>query len=68
MLEFIALLYAYNVIVSDRVKYHRIKELKDLFFVRMSLNQNFFTKNELIKSNYSFVCKVIDALFESHLV
>lgn len=67
MLEFIALLYAYNVIVSDRVKYHRIKELKDLFFVRMSLNQNFFTKNELIKSNYSFACKVIDALFESHL-
>ena len=35
MLEFVCLLYVYNLVVSDKVKYHRIKELKDLFFKRM---------------------------------
>ncbi len=63
MLEFIALLYTYNIVVSDKVKYHRTKELKDLFLIRMPEKKGFFSKNELIKSNYLFACKVINALF-----
>lgn len=63
MLEFIALLYTYNLIVSDKVKHHRTLELEDLFFNRMLQKGGFFLKNELIKSNYEFACKVIDFLF-----
>ena len=63
MLEFTCLLYVYKLVVSDKVKYHRIKELKDLFFKRMPEKKGFFKSNELIESNYDFACKVIDALF-----
>lgn len=63
MLEFVALLYTYNLIVSDKVKNHRIQELKALFFNRMIEKKDFFQKNELIKSNYEFACKVITTLF-----
>lgn len=63
MLEFVALLYTYNLVVSDKVEYHRIKELKDLFFNRMIEKKRFFQKNELLKSNYDFACKVIESLF-----
>ncbi len=65
MLEFVCLLYVYNLVVSDKVKYHRIKELKDLFFKRMPEKKGFFRNNELIKSNYEFACKVISAFFNS---
>ncbi len=63
MLEFTALLYIYNLVVSDKVKHYRTLELKDLFFSRMRQKKGFFFKNELIKSNYEFACKVIDFLF-----
>lgn len=62
MLEFVALLYTYNSVVSDKIKYHRTQELKDLFFNRMIEKKGFFQKNELLKSNYQFACKVIVAL------
>lgn len=63
MLEFTGLLYVYKLVVSDKVKYHRIKELKALFFERMSEKRGFFKNNELIKSNYEFACKVISSFF-----
>ena len=63
MLEFVALLYTYNLVVSDKVKHYRILELKDLFFHRFSYKREYFQKNELIKSNYQFVCKVINSFF-----
>lgn len=63
MLEFTALLYTYNIVVSDKVKYHRIQELKKLFFHRMLYKKGFFHNNELIKSNYEFACKLINSLF-----
>lgn len=63
MLEFVSLLYVYKLIVSDKVKYHRIRELKSLFFNRMPEKKFFFKDNELIKSNYIFACKVISAFF-----
>jgi hypothetical protein len=63
MLEFTCLLYVYKSVVSDKVKRHRIKELKDLFFRRMPEKKGFFKGNELIKSNYEFAGKVILAFF-----
>ena len=63
MLEFTALLYAYKSVVSDKVKYYRIKDLKDLFFNRMLVKKGFFKNNDLIKSNYDFACKIIMAFF-----
>ena len=63
MLEFVALLYTYDLVISDKVKLHRIQELKLLFSDRMCQKKGFFKKNELIKSNYEFACKVIDAFF-----
>src|SRR5699024_3289729 len=35
MLEFVALLYTYNLVASDKVKHHRTLELKELFSDRM---------------------------------
>lgn len=63
MLEFVSLLYVYKLVVSDKVKHHRINELKELFFKRMPKKSGFFKNNELIKSNYAFACKVISAFF-----
>lgn len=63
MLEFTCLLYVYKLVVSDKVKHYRIRELKDLFFKRMVVKKAFFKNNELIKSNYEFACKVICAFF-----
>lgn len=59
MLEFVTMVYLYNQVVTEKVKYHRIKELKRLFFVRMPEKKGFFEKNELIRSNYEFACKII---------
>lgn len=63
MLEFVALLYTYNLVASDKVKHHRTLELKELFSDRMLQKKGFFSKNELIKSNYEFAYKIIDFFF-----
>lgn len=59
MLEFVSLLYVYNRSVIGAVKKNRINELKELFFVRMVRNKEYFKTNELIKSNYKFACEII---------
>lgn len=64
MLEFVCLLYTYKLVVSPKVKQHRIQELKWLFFERMPQKGNFFKNNQLITSNYDFACKVINAFFQ----
>lgn len=64
MLEFTCLLYVYKIVVSDKVRYHRIEELKKLFFERMVQKKGFFVNNPLITSNYEFACKIIVAFFE----
>ena len=63
MLEFTALLYVYKIAVSEKVKHHRIKELKYLFFKRMPQKKGFFKNNELIISNYKFACTLITTFF-----
>lgn len=63
MLEFVTLLCVYKKVVSAEVKSHRIMELYDLFFTRMVKNKSYFEHNELIKTNYNFICNVIKSLF-----
>ncbi|QNU67372.1 Abi family protein [Ruminiclostridium herbifermentans] len=64
ILEFTCMLYVYNIIVSDKVKHHRIEELKKLFHIRMKEKGGFFKNNELITSSFDFVEKVIDHFFK----
>ena len=63
ILEFVCMLYVYDIVVSEKVKRNRIIELKTLFYDRISEKSAFFKKNELICSSYGFVCKIILYLF-----
>lgn len=65
MLEFVALLYTYDLTVSEKVKFHRIQELRELFFHRMVEKKAFFEHNDLIRTNYEFACKIISGFFNS---
>lgn len=65
ILEFVALLYAYDLVVSNKIKYHRVQELNALFFDRMLKKSGFFKTNDLITSNYAFICKVIRHFFHT---
>lgn len=59
MLEFVALIYTYELVVTPKVKLHRSEELYKLFFERMLEKKDFFKDNDLIKTNYEFAVKVI---------
>ena len=59
MLEFVALIYTYELVVTSKVKFHRSKELYKLFFERMTEKKYFFSTNDLIKTNYEFARKII---------
>ena len=63
VLEFVSMLCVYNMVVSEKVKKHRINELKQLFDVRIREKKEFFQKNQLITSTFGFVYKVIKNLF-----
>ncbi len=64
MLEITSLFFVYKQIVTGKVKSHRIEELKWLFFDRMPEKKEFFKRNELITTNYEFICKVINTFFD----
>ena len=60
ILEFVALIYVYDQIVSGKVKKHRFKELDDLFNKRMKEKDGFFKNNQLINSTYTFIQKIVN--------
>lgn len=63
--DFVVTLYVFNKVVSSEgVKYHTMKELKELFDVRFVKNKHYFQNNLLITSNYIFVKKIIDYFFD----
>ena len=59
-LEFTALAYTYSIIVHGKVREHRIRELKKLFYGRMIENKGFFRNNALITASYRFCCKMME--------
>lgn len=63
VLEFVSMLCVYDMVVSEKVKRHRIDELKQLFNGRIREKKGFFKKNQLITSTFDFVYKVIKNLF-----
>lgn len=60
LVEFVSMLYIYNEIVTERVKYHRLLEVKRLFEGRMREKAFYFRKNELITSSYRFAYAVVN--------
>ncbi len=60
ILEFVALIYLYNIVVTGKVREHRTSELNDLFFNRMPQKKGFFISNELLVTSYKFCCKIIN--------
>lgn len=63
VLEFVCMLWTYDTVVSEKVKKHRIQELKQLFDGRIREKKDFFKSNQLIISTYDFVYKVMENLF-----
>lgn len=63
ILELTAMLLLYNEVVSEKVKYHRMKEFKTFINGRAIEKKVFFKDNLLIKSTYEFIYKVIYALY-----
>ena len=59
--DFVALLYLYDDIIPlDKYKKKRFKELANLFNSRMVEHKDYFEKNDIIKSSYSFAKKIVD--------
>ncbi|MBQ8816833.1 MAG: hypothetical protein IJZ84_06100, partial [Lachnospiraceae bacterium] len=61
--ELVAMLLLYKEVVSKRVKYHRINELKAFMNGRAIEKKSYFKNNLLLKSTYEFIYKVIYALY-----
>lgn len=63
--DFVVLLYVFNnsVVSKDIIK-HTMKELKNLIDKRAVKNKNYFEKDEVIKSTYSFVKKIVDYFYD----
>ena len=58
--DFAALLYVYSRIVPDSTKERVLRELKGLFGNRMLKNREYYIKNEVLKSSYDFVNKIVN--------
>lgn len=64
--NFVVLLYVYDLIVTSKgVKMNRYKELSELINNRMTKNKSYFAKNNIIKTQYIFIKKVVDKLNEN---
>ncbi len=60
LFEIVCLLYFYPNIVSEKVKKHRLSELKELIYKRMPEKSGYFKLNPLITTSYEFLKKVVD--------
>lgn len=62
--DFIGLLFIYDKIVtSPKTREHFAAELHQLFNERMLKHREYFQKNEILVSSYSFVLKAINQLY-----
>lgn len=67
--DFVVLLFVYWDILNTPANRHMrekgFQDLKELFFVKMQRNKDFFAKNDVLVENYEFVCRVIEYLENS---
>lgn len=63
VMEFVSMLYVYNLVVSQKVKFHRIQEFKIFWNGRMIEKKAFFKTNDLLVGTYDFIKKVVEAWF-----
>lgn len=63
VLEFTCMLWVFKQVVSEKVKKHRIVELKQLFDGRIKEKKKYFEKNQLISSTSDFIDKIIKNFF-----
>lgn len=61
-LEFVALLYLFSEIVSDKIREKRIENLRYFFKTRLQRNMKYFHQNSSICTNFDFFEKVVDNL------
>lgn len=62
ILEMTALLYVYNLVVVDIVKFHRFNELDALLSERMLRNKHYYKNQQIISSTYCYFRKIVDFL------
>ena len=59
--DFVVTLYVFNnVISSPKIKDHTMRDLKWLVNIRMISKKDYFEKNALINSSYTFFKKIVD--------
>lgn len=59
--DFVVLLYVFNsVVVSENIKKHTMLELEEFINDRALKHKAYFEKNELVKSHYKFIKKIVD--------
>lgn len=66
--DFIALLYAYDVLAEKNVKSKKIFRLYMLFYRRMKKHKNYFNKNQRLKSAYRFVFSLVESLYSQNMI
>lgn len=63
--DFVVILYVFNnIVASKEIKRHIMIELKEFISSRMVRNKEYFQKNELIKSYYKFIQKIVDYFYD----
>lgn len=63
--DFIVTLYVLTYMISsDKTRKSAIIELKELMDNRFTKHKEYFEKNQIIRTNYKFVKKVVDYFFE----
>ncbi len=66
MYNFVVLLYVYDqIVISSGVKKNRYSELCNLIDDRMVRNKSYFSKNNIIKTQYNFIRKIVDNMREN---
>lgn len=64
--DFVVLLFVYwdllNTTANRHMREKGFEELKDLFFIRMKRNREYFVKNDVLTGDYEFICEVITYL------
>lgn len=63
--ELTSLIYLYDKVVFEPVKRYGLMNLYDLFNARMLKHADYFEKQDIVKSAYRFLKKVVDFLVET---